>query len=476
MIKSALQADTQPGPSAPKTVDTQVGPRGTMELLSQREIEVLTEATQSPQHLEMLETFRRCALAVLNTGDDGDDAAELFERFANFRIEVSRRSRGLKLLVRNAPRTAFVDGRMVEGVREHLFAVLRDVVYTATEVEGSPRYDLSDSSGITDSVFQILRNARLLDPDLKPNLVVCWGGHSIARREYEYTKEVGYHLGLRQLDICTGCGPGAMKGPMKGASIGHAKQRSTGARYIGLTEPGIIAAESPNPMVNHLVILPDIEKRLEAFIRMGHGIIVFPGGVGTAEEVLYMLGILMDPKNAEIELPLIFTGPKASADYFEQLDGLITTVLGEEARRYYKVIVGDARGVARRMARSIKKVRTQRRHTGDAFYFNWQLHIPSGHQHPFDATHENVRALSLSRDLLPHELAVNLRRVFSAIVAGNVKADGVARVREFGPLEIRGDADITQALDGILQAFVAQGRMKLPGSTKYEPCYRVVSD
>ena len=56
-------------------------------------------------------------------------------------------------------------------------------------------------------------------------VVVCWGGHSISRSEYDYTKEVGYQMGLRSLDICTGCGPGAMKGPMKGATIGHAKQR-----------------------------------------------------------------------------------------------------------------------------------------------------------------------------------------------------------------------------------------------------------
>lgn len=464
-----------------QTVDTQVSPRGTMELLSQREIEVLTLATQSPKHLDMLETFRRCALAVLNTGNDGDDAEELFETYDDFSIEVSRRTRGLKLVVKNAPRVAFVDGRMVEGVREHLFAVLRDVVYTATELRtpevpmGITEDESVASGDITDSVFQILRHARLLDPDQRPNLVVCWGGHSIAREEYEYTKEVGYHLGLRGLDICTGCGPGAMKGPMKGAAIGHAKQRSLGARYIGLTEPGIIAAESPNPMVNHLVILPDIEKRLEAFVRLGHGIIVFPGGVGTAEEVLYMLGILMDPANENIELPLLFTGPAAAADYFAQLDDLITTVLGEDARRYYTVIVGDARGVARRMARSVKKVRAQRRQTGDAFYYNWQLHIPPGHQLPFDASHENVAALRLTRDLPPHELAVNLRRVFSAIVGGNVKAEGVARIREFGKLEITGDKEITTTLDRVLRSFVAQGRMKLAGKS-YEPCYRVVTD
>ena len=37
---------------------------------------------------------------------------------------------------------------------------------------------------------------------------------------------------------------------------------------MGLTEPGIITAEAPNPIVNELVILPDIEKRLEAFVRV----------------------------------------------------------------------------------------------------------------------------------------------------------------------------------------------------------------
>ena len=32
-----------------------------------------------------------------------------------------------------------------------------------------------------------------------------------------------------------------MKGPMKGATIGHSKQRITDGRYLGITEPGIIA-------------------------------------------------------------------------------------------------------------------------------------------------------------------------------------------------------------------------------------------
>ncbi|BBI61827.1 hypothetical protein HSBAA_31330 [Vreelandella sulfidaeris] len=108
-----------------------------------------------------------------------------------------------------------------------------------------------------------------------------------SREEYEYTKDVGYHLGLRDLDICTGCGPGAMKGPMKGANVAHAKQRRKESRYLGISEPGIIAAEAPNPIVNELVVMPDIEKRLEAFVRLGHGIIVFP--VASAPQKRYSI-------------------------------------------------------------------------------------------------------------------------------------------------------------------------------------------
>ncbi|HBP90946.1 MAG TPA: LOG family protein, partial [Nitrospiraceae bacterium] len=153
----------------------------------------------------------------------------------------------------------------------------------------------------------------------------------ISEVEYRYTKEVGHELGLRSMDICTGCGPGAMKGPMKGATIAHAKQRIKNGRYLGVTEPGIITAEAPNPIVNELVIMPDIEKRLEAFVRVGHGFIVFPGGAGTLEEILYLLGVLLHPNNREVPFPLIFTGPKGSASYFETIDAFIKQTLGPQA-------------------------------------------------------------------------------------------------------------------------------------------------
>jgi hypothetical protein len=226
-------------------------------------------------------------------------------------------------------------------------------------------------------------------------------------------------------------------------------------------------------MVNRLVIMPDIEKRLEAFVRLGHGIIVFPGGVGTAEEILYLLGILLDPKNAEIELPVLFTGPASAAAYFEELDRFLKLLFGDEISSKYAIVIDDAEEVGRQMAASVRRVRKQRSASGDAYYFNWLLHIPPEHQRDFEATHENVAGLELNRDLPPGELAVQVRRAFSAIVAGNVKEDGVRAIREHGPFQLTADKNLVEALDKLLTAFSAQGRMKLHG--EYSPCYEVVT-
>ena len=408
----------------------------------------------------------------LNSGSDSDDAREVLECFRDFEIGFIQQDQGLKISLSNAPGRAFVDGKMIRGTRELLFAVLRDIVYTRNEIIDSGRFDLDSGAGITDAVFHIARNAGLLRRDGDVRLVVCWGGHAIDRDEYDYSKQVGYELGLRGLNVCTGCGPGAMKGPMKGATIGHAKQRIRNGRYIGITEPGIIAAESPNPIVNSLVIMPDIEKRLEAFVRVGHGIVVFPGGVGTAEEILYLLGILLHPDNQAQPLPMIMTGPASSEPYFRQIDAFVGATLGKEAQQRYSIIIGDPRAVARRARAAMEEVQKFRRQHGDAFYFNWRLAIPLDYQQPFAATHQSMAALDVSDSLPPHELAAVLRRVFSGIVSGNVRDDTIEQIEKHGPFDIHGSARIMALLDELLAAFVAQRRMKISGSD-YQPCYRV---
>ncbi|WP_422410525.1 MULTISPECIES: nucleotide 5'-monophosphate nucleosidase PpnN [unclassified Endozoicomonas] len=457
--------------TARNTVSTIVNPVGSMRVLSNHEVSSLQDTSQKGLH----RLFRQCALAILNCEQEGDDTEEIMEQYQDFDIRIVQEHRGLKLELINAPADAFVAGKLIRGVRENLFSVLRDILYVSSRITEDPRFAINSSTDITHLVFQILRHADAFITQQVPSIVVCWGGHSIARHEYEYTKKVGYQLGLRSMNICTGCGPGAMKGPMKGAYIGHAKQRMSRGRFIGLTEPGIIAAESPNPIVNELIILPDIEKRLEAFVRLGHGITVFPGGPGTCEEILYILGILLNPANREIPFPLVFTGPEATREYFEKIDEFIGNTLGEEAQSRYQIIIDDPLEVSRVMRSGLEQVTRYRRKHGDAYYFNWLLQIDEDFQTPFDPTHENMANLELNTQLPPHILAANLRRAMSGIVAGNIKEEGVCQIRAKGPYQLKGEPELMKQVDSLLQSFVEQFRMKLPGS-HYVPCYEIESE
>ncbi|MBW8775956.1 MAG: LOG family protein [Stenotrophomonas sp.] len=407
--------------------DARIYPRGGLDVLSRAEVARLRDASAGGMH----ELLRRCALAVLTSGSASDDPRAARDLYPDFDIQVAQQDRGVRIDLVNAPAMAFVDGEIIRGVAELLFAVVRDLAYMAIEMGPAYAAELESSEGITNAVFGLLRNARILNPG------------------------------------------DPMKGPMKGATIAHAKQRRTVTRYIGLTEPGIIAAESPNPIVNHLVIMPDIEKRLEAFVRIGHGIIVFAGGVGTAEEILYLLGILLREENKDLPFPLILTGPTVAAPYFEQIDRFIRLTLGDEAAERYEIIIGDPVAVAKKMANGIKRVREHRLAQKDSFFFNWSIEIPWEYQQPFVPTHEAMAALDLHHGRAPHALAADLRRAFSGIVAGNVKEDGMRRIEQFGPFQIHGDPDMMQALDALLRAFVEQRRMKISG--EYQPCYQVSS-
>ncbi len=448
-----------------------IRPARSMQVLSYKEAQQLCD--QTDQGLN--ELFRQCSLAVLNTGAKEDNSLALLEAHPDFQVKVHNKGRGLQIEIDNAPENAFVDGEMIIGLQEHLTAVIRDLIYAKNEIIENDEFDLDNSFGITNAVFHLARNAGLLVNEKDPNIAVCWGGHSIPLTEYKYTKKIGYHLGLRNFDICTGCGPGAMKGPMKGAVLGHGKQRYNHARFIGLTEPGIIAAEAPNAIVSELAIFPDIEKRLEAFVRLGHGIIIFPGGAGTMEEILYLLSILLHPQNQNIPFPVVLTAPESSRAYFEAVTDFIDHALGKEACDKFNLIIADADEVALFMKDGIKQVRAYRKATSDAYYFNWNLHIPYELQQPFEPTHEKIAQLEIHKDLPPHELASNLRKIFSAIVAGNVKTEGIKQIEKHGPFQVHGDAEIMTRMDKLLESFVEQRRMKL-GTEHYEPCYNICAE
>jgi len=379
-------------------VNAIITPRGDLDVLSRSEIASLQDSSESIYR----ELFRNCALAVLSTGADSDDGHALLAAHADFEIELISAARGVKLKVTNAPANAFVGDEIIAGIRSHLFAVLRDIVFLQDQVEIWHK----NGDSITGMVFKTLRHAKALKPRRRPNLIVCWGGHSINKIEYDYSKEVGYRLGLRSLDICTGCGIGAMKGPMK-------------------------------------------------------------------EEILYILGVLLNQKNKHIHVPLIFTGPKESKAYFEQMDKFIGDSIGAEAQKLYTIIVDDPIAVATQMTNSMEQVYSNRRELDDAFFYNWSLTIEEPFQQAFDPSHENMAALKLRKDQDPAKLAADLRRAFSGIVAGNVKPNGIEAIKKHGVYKIDGDPELMSSLDVLLSSFVDQRRMKLSGD--YTPCYELIS-
>ena len=70
----------------PDFVDARIGPRGSLENLSQAEIEKLLDSRAGG----LYQLFRKCALAVLNSGSESDNAKEIFDRYKDFEVELVR--------------------------------------------------------------------------------------------------------------------------------------------------------------------------------------------------------------------------------------------------------------------------------------------------------------------------------------------------------------------------------------------------
>lgn len=454
-----------------------------LSFLTDQEISTLTELNTNGHH----EMFRRCCLGILHAGANTDSTAELLTQFPKFDVGIERCRQGIQFVLEHAPQSAFVDGERIRAsMRAHLCSAATDLIFHANNIG-----KLKTSQEITDAVFHILRQAGVFEhiaPLSEPmdiaastrrefTRITAWGGHAICKEEYDYTKEVGKRFGERFCEFITGGGNGAMRGPFSGAQASYAADFVRNARMFGFNCPGIITSEPPNLYVNPLVILPDIEKRLEAFVRASMGCVVFPGGPGTAEEIQTILSILLHEKNRDQLYPVIFTGPESARGYFEAIDGFLMKTIGQEIIRegepLYEIIINDPERVACRMMERVRQAKERCRSFQDTQLWNEGLHLPKEVQQPFTPTHEAVAKLEIRRDMPPALLCAQYRRLFSSIVHGNVTDDGVRRIRENGPYEIHGDREMLAELQTLLDRLVAEGRMRKKGN--YEPCYRVIT-
>jgi pyrimidine/purine-5'-nucleotide nucleosidase len=137
----------------------------------------------------------------------------------------------------------------------------------------------------------------------------------------------------------------------------------------------------------------------------------------------------------------------------------------------HEIIVDAPAAVARAAVAGYQAAAKRRFERQEPMYYHNELVIDRELQQPFEPTHESMASLRLHRDQEGFVLARELRKLFSGIVAGNIKQATVARIKQFGPFEITAEPGITAPLDRLLNSFVQQGRMKISGN--YRPCYRV---
>src|ERR1700741_3153176 len=117
----AIVTAPRPRPAATmsyEVVDASISPTGRLDVLSKSEVARLLDSSQGG----LYQVLRRCLLAVLNSGGFLDDSQELLDRYRDFQVSLVQNERGIRLELKGAPAVAFVDGRIIRGISEHLFA------------------------------------------------------------------------------------------------------------------------------------------------------------------------------------------------------------------------------------------------------------------------------------------------------------------------------------------------------------------
>ena len=396
---------------------------------------------------------------------DYSDTRAIRDKFQGMTVEVTHYGSELCLHCQNVPQDCLYDGKNViwESV-EQVTSALRDIIFRP-----APPPPWSSSEKNSAYVKKFAEHSGFLYRGERGLVSFTWGGHRVGLEEYDFAKDLNYWLALCMPDMenITGCGTGIMKAPFKGAQIAYGKQRTFrrfGPRdFIGFTEKNILAAEAPNELVNRLLVFPNVEMRMEAFIRASHMGRAHPGGPGTIEEILTILAVLSDPRNQDIPFQFDLVERQDGA-YFRHLHDFLTTCFNNELEQYYNIHVGSPDTYARSLTETTKYLPMR-------YLWNDDLHFDERVQTPFEVTFDSMESLDLTTDQPPMDLLVNLRRFFSSIVHLSVKdPDLLDSWGDDRPL-IKGTPKILKATDKLVRSLESQGRIH--PNKKYSSPYRV---
>jgi uncharacterized protein (TIGR00730 family) len=122
-------------------------------------------------------------------------------------------------------------------------------------------------------------------------------------KEYAQVREVASRLTELGCDIVTGGGPGLMEAANEGAASSRTRG-SRKTRSFGLTIA--IPYEKANPYLDSVTAHRTFFSRLHHFVRMSQAFIIFPGGIGTALELMMVWQLLQ--VGFMTERPVILVG------------------------------------------------------------------------------------------------------------------------------------------------------------------------
>ncbi len=115
------------------TLITHISPLGSMDLLSQLEVDMLKRTASS----DLYRLFRNCSLAVLNSGSQTDNSSSCCRAMKPSTSTCCAAAGELELV--NPPEEAFVDGRIIRSAA-NLFAVLRDILFVHGQIASAGRF------------------------------------------------------------------------------------------------------------------------------------------------------------------------------------------------------------------------------------------------------------------------------------------------------------------------------------------------
>jgi uncharacterized protein (TIGR00730 family) len=119
--------------------------------------------------------------------------------------------------------------------------------------------------------------------------VAVFGSARIQKGDPEYMEVRGLASRLTELgcDIVTGGGPGLMEAANEGAASSRGTRKT---KSFGLTIA--IPYEKANPYLDSVTAHRTFFSRLHHFVRMSQSFVIFPGGIGTALELLMVWQLL----------------------------------------------------------------------------------------------------------------------------------------------------------------------------------------